>query len=67
MVIPPTDTSIYKNEEFEKAIQNGKLEKYKVLYLNFLTVNSRIMLLELLLKRMKRLFSGQFKQDPNGI
>lgn len=29
--LPPANINVYRNEEYEKANMNGKLEKYKVL------------------------------------
>ncbi len=35
--LPPVEIAVYKNEELEKALRNGTLEKYKV---NFQYLNS---------------------------
>jgi hypothetical protein len=36
--IPPAEVDVYKNEQLESALKNGKLDKYKVCFcfLNFI-------------------------------
>jgi hypothetical protein len=31
--LPPVEIAVYKNEELEKALRNGNLEKYKVYFI----------------------------------